>query len=341
MNYKFALFGHGPNLCNAISFLIEGGFPKPVVITHERTHHERDLSIFAKEKKLYQDVFDVCSIFDVDIIDPDTLNSADVLDFLRKNSCNIGFSFSCRSIIGNEIIEHFKGKIFNIHPSYLPQERGAGLFSWRILKNSNEVSGTIHYVDQEIDTGNIVLQKKTICTVEFPFPKDYLIETISLFDELFKDFLDNLSLYLRNQGIKQDKSKSSYYHRLITEVHGFIDWSQQGVHIERLIRAFSYPYPGARTFLNGQKAVIFEAKFVPFEHHPHPFMYGKVFEFEKDYAKVIVKDGHLLISKVHLESNKEVLLKNIKPSISFHSDFLSMINANKPISLKNYSNQKK
>ena len=69
---------------------------------------------------------------------------------------------SCRSIIGKKVIDFFDGKIFNIHPAYLPKERGGGIFSWRILNNIKEISATIHYLDEGIDTGNIVLQEKGI-----------------------------------------------------------------------------------------------------------------------------------------------------------------------------------
>jgi len=68
------------------------------------------------------------------------------------------------SILKGKILRSFKGRIINIHPSLLPAFGGKGMYGLRVHKKVIEtgidVSGcTVHFVDEEIDNGDIILQK--------------------------------------------------------------------------------------------------------------------------------------------------------------------------------------
>ena len=72
-------------------------------------------------------------------------------------------SFICLAgymrIISKHILNKFRKKIINIHPSLLPKFKGLNTFS-RILKNKEVKSGcTVHYVNQKLDAGKIITQK--------------------------------------------------------------------------------------------------------------------------------------------------------------------------------------
>ena len=63
-------------------------------------------------------------------------------------------------ILSKNFIKKFKGKIVNIHPSYLPKYKGLNT-SIRALRNNEKFSGcTVHYVSANLDSGKIILQKK-------------------------------------------------------------------------------------------------------------------------------------------------------------------------------------
>ena len=70
--------------------------------------------------------------------------------------CLAGFM----KILSKNFIKKFKGKIINIHPSYLPKYKGLNT-SVRALSNNEKFSGcTVHYVSAKLDSGKIILQKK-------------------------------------------------------------------------------------------------------------------------------------------------------------------------------------
>ncbi|MDD7261425.1 phosphoribosylglycinamide formyltransferase [Fusobacterium mortiferum] len=69
------------------------------------------------------------------------------------------------SIIDEEFVNKWKGRIINIHPSLLPKFGGPGMYGIRVheavLKAGEQESGcTVHYVDTAVDSGEIIAQKR-------------------------------------------------------------------------------------------------------------------------------------------------------------------------------------
>jgi len=63
-------------------------------------------------------------------------------------------------ILSKKIINNYKDRILNIHPSLLPKYKGLNTHK-RVIKNNEKFSGcTVHVVNSKLDTGKIILQKK-------------------------------------------------------------------------------------------------------------------------------------------------------------------------------------
>jgi len=67
-------------------------------------------------------------------------------------------------ILRPEFIEAFRGKIINIHPSLIPKYAGKGYYGLKVhqgvIENKEKYSGaTVHFVDEMIDTGQIIIQE--------------------------------------------------------------------------------------------------------------------------------------------------------------------------------------
>ena len=65
-------------------------------------------------------------------------------------------------ILSKNFINNYNGKIINIHPSLLPKYKGTNTFK-RVLKNQEIMTGcTVHYVNNKLDSGKIIIKKKFI-----------------------------------------------------------------------------------------------------------------------------------------------------------------------------------
>ena len=79
---------------------------------------------------------------------------------LKNNTLVI--SIGSPFIIKEKFLKKFSNKVINFHASPLPQFRGGGGFSWRILSNDRNGGITFHLIDKSLDTGAIIFQKKLL-----------------------------------------------------------------------------------------------------------------------------------------------------------------------------------
>ena len=83
-----------------------------------------------------------------------------ILNHLKEHKVDFICLAGYMKIISGVFLEKFRKKIINIHPSLLPKFKGLNTFS-RVLKNKEKKTGcTVHYVDEKLDSGNIIIQKE-------------------------------------------------------------------------------------------------------------------------------------------------------------------------------------
>ena len=298
---KFALLGAGHHICTMARALLDRGFPKPIIVTHPQIEHERD-RLLMDDLDIYQYVFDVAEELGVRVIEAASVNDEAVVSVLEEQGCAAAFSFSCRSIIRQSFIDVFDGRVFNVHPSLLPQERGGGTFSWRIMNDVREASATLHMIDSGIDTGDILYQVEGMVEAERPVPNDYLRKTNELYAELIHIFLDDIEAQKPIKCMHQDASCATYLPRLHTETNGAIDWSWSRKEIDQFIRAFGSPYPGAFTYVGTRKVSIVEAEPAESAKPFHSFMSGRIdAQLPDGTLRVITSDGYLYVRSVSVD----------------------------------------
>ena len=84
----------------------------------------------------------------------------EILKDLKKNKIKLICLAGFMKILSKNFIRSFKGKILNVHPSLLPKYKGLNTHL-KAIENKEKFSGcTIHYVNQKLDSGKIIIQKK-------------------------------------------------------------------------------------------------------------------------------------------------------------------------------------
>jgi len=83
-----------------------------------------------------------------------------ILKHLKKNNIKLIFLAGFMKVLSKNFVQQFKNKIINIHPSLLPKYKGLNTHK-RAIKNREKFSGcTVHFVNEKLDSGKIILQKK-------------------------------------------------------------------------------------------------------------------------------------------------------------------------------------
>jgi phosphoribosylglycinamide formyltransferase-1 len=92
-------------------------------------------------------------------IDKDSYEE-EILNLLETLNIDLIVLAGYMRILGPTLLQGFKGKILNIHPSLLPAFKGKDAIGQAISANENIIGVTIHYVTEELDSGMIIAQEK-------------------------------------------------------------------------------------------------------------------------------------------------------------------------------------
>ena len=219
----------------------------------------------------------------------------------------LGISIGAAWIFKSSFIRKFNSRLINLHGSKLPQDRGGGGFSWRILRKDRQGFNLIHLIDDGVDTGDIVYYEEYVfpafCRISLDFQKFSTNQYLKFIGSFIKKIEKNNEF----KHISQTEYFSSYWPRLATNKHAYIDWSWTLFDIESFICAFDDPYPGAMTFLNGKLVRIKDCYCITTDGKFHPFQTGIIYRINSNSLFVACNEGSLIINKLVDKNNKPIL----------------------------------
>jgi methionyl-tRNA formyltransferase len=241
------------------------------------------------------------------------LNSDKIKQLItQKLQPDLIFSFYFREKIPTYIIEYPKLRAFNLHGSYLPYYRGAAPLNWALVNGEKFTGASIHYLSDQFDTGAILDRTKIKITKDDDINSLYAkFHTVGL--EIFRKNLKKIKSGKINT-IEQDSSNATYFPKRKPE-DGLIRWdSQTSEQIYNLIRAVTYPYPGAFTYFQMLKFIFWRAKVVESKKWHLPIRMG-IYDHKNKTLRIGCSDGKILevTDFSVMQNNKEINLpKNLK-----------------------------
>lgn len=183
------------------------------------------------------------------------VNAPDLLKKIKEITPDLNIAFNFPQIFTGDLLT--LARTINFHPGDLPNYRGAHVLNWAIINGEKKIAITCHLMDKGIDTGNII-GKKYINILSADAIEDLTDRvgktTAKLFETCFNKIADPFFL-----GEKQNDQEAVYYHRRRPE-DGLINWNLKTKSIVNLVRALSYPWPGAYTIIEGKKLIIDKIK---------------------------------------------------------------------------------
>lgn len=144
-----------------------------------------------------------------------------------------------------------------IHASLLPKYRGGAPIPWVIINGEKETGVTLFHLEDGVDDGDIVAQRK------FPVMDEDTCAT--LYDRateasvaILRDTLPRIADGTAARTAQDHSQATSFPQR--SPADGAIDWSWDSARIHNFVRAQTRPYPGAFTFLNGCRVTIWKSE---------------------------------------------------------------------------------
>lgn len=241
------------------------------------------------------------------------ISSEEASQFLSDLSQAFCLSLGAAWIFREQTLENiFQNRLFNLHGTRLPQNRGGGGYSWQILMGNRLGFCQLHLVDSGVDTGDLVRTTEFLYPPHCRLPKDY--GDLSYKEKLnfVLDFIEEI----REGGViidtvRQSECFSTYWPRLNTSINGWIDWKESISSVEKFICAFDDPYEGAKTFLNDEKVFIKDVMMDFSDPSFHTYQAGIVFRKGSCWISVCANGGTLIVQNM-LNEDGENLINKVK-----------------------------
>ena len=232
----------------------------------------------------------------LEVLQPAKIKDPQTIEEIRDFAPDVIVVVAYGQILPRAVLEIPRLACLNLHASLLPRWRGAAPIQAAIAAGDCETGITVMYMDEGLDTGDILLQR----SVEI-LPND---TGGSLHDRLARiapeTLLESLRLVAAGNAprIAQDNARATHAPKLKRE-HGQINWSESAEAIERKIRAYN-PWPGVFMKVDRQNLKVFSASVVDLHGQP-----GEVLRSDKDLI-VATGKGALSLAEVQLEGKRRM-----------------------------------
>ena len=205
----------------------------------------------------YRGVDEVANKFNLNLYEEKNINAPNFLNKIKSLNLDLIVCVNFDQILKKDIINLPTIGCINTHASLLPKYRGRAPLNWAMI-NGEEYSGvTVHFIDEGIDTGDIILQEKIKIDEDY-YISDLLNKVKNIYPKIVLNAIRALESNNLNL-IKPDLSKGFYVNKRSKD-DGKIDFSKPSKDIMNFIKAISKPYPGAFLYNNNKKIVIWRAR---------------------------------------------------------------------------------
>jgi UDP-4-amino-4-deoxy-L-arabinose formyltransferase/UDP-glucuronic acid dehydrogenase (UDP-4-keto-hexauronic acid decarboxylating) len=265
---SIVLFGYHNMGCIALKVLKELNVSVPAVFTHMDD---------PDENQWFESLGDLAGEMDIHVYFPEDVNTGEWVELIKNLAPDVLLSCYFRQMIKEEILAIPRIAAVNLHGSMLPRYRGRCPVNWQLIHGETQGGVTLHHMVLKADAGDIVAQQAV--------PIDERNTPLTLFGKmervtegLLREYIPRL-LTGTAPRIPQDHSQATYFGGRRPD-DGRIDWSWPARRIYNLIRAVTWPYPGAFGFLDEKKFMIWSAE--PLDHEDAGLPPGTILERGED-----------------------------------------------------------
>ena len=234
------------------------------------------------------------------VLQPTNLKSETFIEDLRSLEANLQIVVAFRML--PKIVWNMpEFGTFNLHASLLPHYRGAAPINWAIMNGETETGATTFFLDDQIDTGEIILQEKTDISAEDTAGTlhDRLMQLGATLVLQTVQQIEMGSVVTKKQENGTTLRSAHKLHRETCE----IDWHQPMDTIYDHIRGLS-PYPTSWTTLcNGDERIFLKIYSASKQMNVHQLKIGTVV-FDKKVLKVAVENGFINLLEIQLPGKR-------------------------------------
>ena len=241
------------------------------------------------------------------LFQPVDINQPEFINKIRSLSPELIVLAGYSQIVKEDFIHIAQYGCINLHGGKLPKYRGSSPMNWALINGEREISLSIIKVDIGVDTGDILLER-TVPISDNDTIADIQNIANSIFPEMLTQVVNNIQQE-KTQYRKQDESLASYYPLRFPD-DGLILWDQlTAQQIHNRIRALTYPYPGAFSYLNGERVKLLRSSLTKTNYYGEP---GRIYRKTNFGLLVCASDRCLWIQNAIFEKDGTSIFEKIQ-----------------------------
>ena len=233
----------------------------------------------------------------IEVVTPDSVNTDEFINLLKEKNIDYIVVVAFGQLIKEKLLEGYKNKIINLHPSSLPKYRGSSPVQFSLLNGDKKTHASAMLIEKGMDSGDIINQKEVEIKAEDDFTS--LSEKLSkIGSEVILESVLNYDDFMKNR-IKQDNDKATFTKKITKEM-GKIDFNQSKEEIINKIRAF-VEFPKAYFSYKNENVKILKASPVEIENSKISFVYKAN---KNDKIIIGCKNGGIRVEKIQFPGKK-------------------------------------
>lgn len=235
----------------------------------------------------------------LEILQPEKADQPDFLNRLKELNPDLIVVIAFGQILKKEVLDLPKYGCVNVHVSLLPKYRGAAPINWVIINGEERTGITTMYMDEGLDTGDIIQTKE--------FSLDNEINAGQLHDKMMDEGADLLSQTVKAiedgsaNRTKQNDDESTYAPMMDKDL-GHINFKKSAVCIHNLVRG-TVPWPGAWCESPYGKIKIWKTSISQNQTGKDP---GTIVAVDKQGIEVACGVGVILIEEIQMPNKKRM-----------------------------------
>jgi methionyl-tRNA formyltransferase len=185
---------------------------------------------------------------------PPKIKTPEASELFRSQNADVAVVVAYGRILPATFLEAPARGCVNLHFSLLPRYRGAAPVNWAIVKGENETGVTTMFIEPELDSGPILLQRNTAIGASDTAPE--LLQRLS---EIGAELLGETLARLPEISPQPQNQAEATFAPILKKEDGLINWSHNALAIERAVRGFQ-PWPNAHTTFHAHGLIVWRAE---------------------------------------------------------------------------------
>ena len=198
----------------------------------------------------------------IDYLLLENVNSQQSLEKLGRYGADLFVSMSFNQILRSDILDLTPMGFINCHAGELPFYRGRNILNWALINDAKQFGVTVHYIDEGIDTGDII-EQTVVPITDVDIYLTLLERAIVLCADVLYTAVCKLYDGVAERKIQSEIHPVGFYCGRRGVGDEWIDWNWTSRRIFNFIRSISTPGPNAQTNLGDMVVTIFGASEIP------------------------------------------------------------------------------